>query len=99
MRRSTASSSPRRTASTLPSRRLRTQPLTPRRNASVRNASRNPTPWTRPLSRIRRVLTSVLGAHVKLPPEPEQSKKTGDWEMRIGLLIVAGGRVGGGGGG
>ena len=48
-RRSTASGGPSATNSTRPSGKLRTQPLTPRRNASSCMVARKKTPWTYPL--------------------------------------------------
>src|ERR1035441_5097865 len=59
----TASASPASTASTLPSRRLRTQPSSPRLSASRSTKARKPTPCTRPRSTLWRITCVLMPAH------------------------------------
>src|SRR6059058_1216378 len=58
---STASASPSKTASRVPSARLRAQPATPRVAAARASAYRNPTPCTRPCTTTRR--RSIAGGY------------------------------------
>ena len=58
---STASASPSKTASTVPSGMLRTQPLMLRERAIRRAVSRKKTPWTRPWTTTRLRITASLG--------------------------------------
>src|SRR5436309_12886997 len=61
--RSIASAGPWTTASTVPSRRLQTQPAMPSRSASWRIDSLKKTPCTRPWIVRRRVSRSLIAAH------------------------------------
>src|SRR6478672_12276856 len=63
---STAGASPSKTASTLPSGRLPTQPATPRSAASRAHVARKKTPWTDPQTRMRRrMITRSVGRRLR----------------------------------
>src|SRR4051812_8309954 len=64
--RATASSSPSRTASTLPSPRFATHPVTPARTAARRVESRKKTPCTWPCATTRRRITRHIVTVVEL---------------------------------
>ena len=83
---STAAGSPSKTASTAPSRVLRTHPETPAASARRRVVSRKKTPWTRPLTttrfRVRGCYSSSSYSEAAAPtvrPKTSEEVTGGDW--------------------
>ena len=64
---------PSKTASTVPSGRLRTQPATPRSEARRRTVSRKKTPWTRPWATTRRRIARSRSVLVSSSSKPATS--------------------------